>query len=42
MEKVKCVKCGSEVTIDLSKAEDSEGEVFKCPNCGQKFRYCHK
>ena len=39
MEKVKCVKCGSEVTIDISKAKDSEGEVFECPNCGLRFRY---
>lgn len=42
MEKVKCVKCGSENEIDISKAIDENGEVFICPNCGQKFRYTHK
>lgn len=42
MERVKCVRCGSEVEINISNAMDEEGEVFKCPNCGFKFRYTHK
>jgi predicted RNA-binding Zn-ribbon protein involved in translation (DUF1610 family) len=39
MLKVKCPKCGGDVIIDISKAVDSEGEVFKCPNCGWDLRY---
>jgi len=42
MKKIKCVKCGNEVEIDISKALDEEGEVFRCPNCKQKFRYTDK
>ena len=39
MKQVKCVNCGKDVTIDIAKAVDEEGEVFICPNCGLKFRY---
>jgi len=39
MEVIKCVRCGKEVTINISNAKDSEGEVFDCPNCGLRFRY---
>ena len=39
MEKVKCVRCGGEVTIDIAQAKDEEGEVFECPTCGLNFRY---
>jgi DNA-directed RNA polymerase subunit RPC12/RpoP len=39
MEHVKCVKCGYDVEINIAKAIDEEGEVFRCPNCGFKFRY---
>ena len=39
MELVKCVRCGKEVTIDISNAKDSEGEVFDCPNGCLCFRY---
>lgn len=42
MKKIKCVKCGNEVEIDISKALDEEGEVFLCPHCKQKFRYTDK
>jgi DNA-directed RNA polymerase subunit RPC12/RpoP len=42
MEKVKCIKCGEEVTINIANAQDENGEVFVCPNCGQVFRYTHK
>lgn len=42
MEKVKCIKCGNDVEINIAKAEDENAEVFRCPNCGQIFRYTHK
>lgn len=42
MKKVKCVGCGSEVDIDISKAVDVDGEEFICPNCGLRFRYTDK
>lgn len=42
MDKVKCVRCGQEVIIDIAKAKDSEGEVFECPYCSLKFRYTKK
>ena len=33
MEKIICPKCGSEITIDVSKAIDENGEIFLCKNC---------
>lgn len=42
MKQVKCVNCGGQVTIDIAKAIDENGEVFVCPHCGFKFRYCDK
>lgn len=42
MEKVKCIKCGEDVTINIANAQDEDGEVFRCPNCGQVFRFTHK
>lgn len=42
MKKVKCINCNNEVEINIANAIDSEGEVFECPNCGQKFRYTEK
>ena len=33
MEKIICPKCGSEITIDVSKAVDKNGEIFLCKNC---------
>lgn len=42
MKKVKCIRCGTEVEINIINAIDEEGEVFKCPNCGQVFRYAEK
>ena len=39
MEKVKCVRCGNEVEINIAHAKDEEGEVFECPTCGLRFRY---
>ena len=41
-EYVKCVNCGNETPIDISKAIDTEGEVFKCVHCGFIFRYTLK
>ena len=42
MEKVKCVNCGTDVEINIANAQDENGEVFICPNCGQVFRYANK
>lgn len=42
MERVKCVRCGAEVEINIAHAKDEEGEVFGCPNCGLDFRYAKK
>lgn len=42
MEYVKCIKCGHNVEINIAKALDENGEIFKCPNCGLKFRYTKK
>lgn len=39
---IKCVHCGSDVEINIAKAIDEDGEVFKCPHCGRKFRYAEK
>lgn len=39
MDKIKCVKCGRETEIDISKSIDADGEVFKCNHCGYPFRY---
>jgi len=36
---VKCPKCDSDVEINISRAVDEDGEVFKCPKCSCKFRY---
>ena len=41
MEKVKCVNCGKDAEINIAKALDSEGEVFRCEHCGFIFRYAH-
>ena len=42
MKKVKCIKCHNEVEINIANAIDEEGEEFKCPHCGQLFRYAEK
>ena len=34
--------CNQEIDLDISKAIDEEGEVFKCPHCGFIFRYTDK
>lgn len=33
MKKIMCPKCGNEITIDVSKAIDENGEIFLCKNC---------
>ena len=33
MEKIICPKCGSEITVDISKAIDENGEIFLCKSC---------
>lgn len=42
MEHIKCVRCGRDTEIDISKAIDENGEVFKCKHCGLEFRYAKK
>lgn len=42
MIKIKCPKCGKEVEINIAKAVDELGEVFKCPHCKYEFRYVDK
>ena len=42
MDKIKCYKCGNDISIDISKALDDEGETFRCPSCGSIFRYASK
>ena len=42
MKKVKCVKCGNEVEINIANAVDFNGEVYVCPECGYKFRFVDK
>ena len=37
-----CPRCGSSVSIDISKAVDSEAEVFICPECRYRFRFTEK
>jgi len=36
---IKCPKCDSKVLIDIAKAVDEHGELFKCNNCNYTFRY---
>lgn len=42
MVTIKCPSCGTPVQIDIAKAVDELGEVFKCNNCGYLFRYVDK
>jgi predicted RNA-binding Zn-ribbon protein involved in translation (DUF1610 family) len=39
MKVINCPKCNEEVTIDIAKCVDEEGEVHVCQNCGMLFRY---
>ena len=39
---IKCPTCKKDVEINIAKAIDEEGEVFRCQNCGQVFRYTDK
>lgn len=34
-----CPKCNKSIHLDISKALDEDGEVFKCPNCKWIFRF---
>ena len=42
MTRIKCPKCQQEVEINIAKAVDEEGEVFRCPHCNCEFRYAPK
>lgn len=37
-----CVHCHKDVSVDISRAYDEDGEVFICPHCGKMFRFCLK
>lgn len=39
---IKCPKCETDVEINISKAVDELGEVFKCSKCKYEFRYALK
>lgn len=39
MRIVRCPKCGKDVTIDVSKSVDENGEIYRCDACGMKFEY---
>lgn len=39
---MKCVKCNNDITLNIATAIDEEGETFRCPYCGFKFRYTEK
>ena len=42
MDIVKCPKCNADVEINIVNSLTDDGEVFKCPKCGYKFRYVNK
>jgi predicted RNA-binding Zn-ribbon protein involved in translation (DUF1610 family) len=42
MDIIKCPKCGKDFQVDISKAKDEFGEVFKCLNCNYIFIYAIK
>ena len=39
MKKIKCPKCHKEITINIAKAVDENGEEFICTNYGYIIRY---
>jgi DNA-directed RNA polymerase subunit RPC12/RpoP len=39
MDVIKCPKCQEDVTINIGESISEDGEVFRCPKCGYKFRY---
>lgn len=39
MNIVKCPFCKNDVTIDISKCTDEDGEVHICPTCHKEFRW---
>lgn len=39
MRKINCPICGEPTDIDITKAIDSEGEIFMCKKCKKPFRY---
>lgn len=36
---IKCPRCKTDVDIDISRAIDMDGEIFRCDNCGFPFMY---
>lgn len=39
---IRCPKCNSKVLINIARAVDEHGELFKCDNCNYTFRYAAK
>ena len=39
---MKCIKCDTDITLNIATAMDEEGETFRCPHCGFIFRYTEK
>ena len=39
MTEIKCPKCKKALLIDIAKAVDEYGEIFRCPNCSYLIRY---
>ena len=39
MTSIRCPKCDAELQINIAKALDEHGEVFKCPKCNYLIRY---
>jgi predicted Zn finger-like uncharacterized protein len=36
---IKCPNCNSALQINIAKALDEHGEVFRCPKCNYLIRY---
>lgn len=36
---IKCPNCNSALQINIAKALDEHGEVFRCPKCNYFIRY---
>ena len=42
MTTIKCPKCQKDIKIDITKALDPDGELYRCPHCGYAFRYTER
>ena len=41
MKIIKCPKCNAALQINIAKATDEHGEIFRCPRCGYFLRYAN-